>query len=46
MEFSTLLDDSHTSVVPPWGYFKSGYDMPPIEISVISDRYFCQSYWR
>ena len=40
MEFATLLDDSHTSVIPPWGQFKPGNDMPPIEISVINDRFY------
>ena len=40
MEFATLLEDSHTSVLPPWGYFKPGYDMPPIEIQVIEDKFY------
>jgi len=40
MEFATLLDDSHTSVIPPWGHFKPGYDMPPIEITVINDKFY------
>lgn len=40
MEFATLLDDSHTSVIPPWGHFKRGHDMPPIEIAVTDDRFF------
>ncbi|MFC1785360.1 S41 family peptidase, partial [Candidatus Neomarinimicrobiota bacterium] len=40
MEFATLLNDSHTSVIPPWGHFKPGNDMPPLEISVINDRFY------
>lgn len=40
MEFSTLLGNSHTSVLPPWGYFKPGHDMPPIEIAIIDDRFY------
>lgn len=40
MEFASLLEDSHTSVLPPWGYFKPGYDMPSIEIQVIDDKFY------
>jgi hypothetical protein len=40
MEFAALLDDSHTSVIPPWGHFKPGYDTPPVEISVIKDKFY------
>jgi len=39
MEFARLLDNSHTAVLPPWGYFEPGYDMPPIEVIVIDDRF-------
>ncbi len=38
-ELVALLKDSHTSVVPPWGHFKPGYDLPPIEVAVIDDRF-------
>lgn len=40
MEFSTLLDNSHTSVLPPWGYFKPGHDMPPLEVAIIADKFY------
>jgi carboxyl-terminal processing protease len=40
MEFASLLEDSHTYVLPPWGYFKPDYDMPPFEIVVINDRFY------
>lgn len=39
MEFATALDDGHTAVIPPWGYFTPGHDMPPIEIAVIEDKF-------
>ena len=34
-ELVTKLDDSHTSVLPPWGHFRPGFDYPPVEIRVI-----------
>ncbi len=40
MELVTLLQDSHTSVMPPWGYFKPGFDMPPVEVKVIGDKFY------
>ena len=40
MELSTLLNDSHTAVMPPWEYFKPGHDMPPVEVRVINDRFY------
>ena len=40
MELTTRLEDSHTSVLPPWGYFKPGYDFPALEIQVIEDRFY------
>lgn len=40
MELSTLLNDSHTAVLPPWEYFKPGWDMPPVEIRVIDGRFY------
>lgn len=38
-ELVALLKDSHTSIVPPWGHFKPGYDLPPIEVRVIEDKF-------
>lgn len=40
MELVALLKDSHTVVVPPWGHFKPGHDMPAFEIQIIDDRFF------
>lgn len=39
MEFVALLNDSHTSIAPPWGNFKPGFDMPPIELRVLNDKF-------
>jgi hypothetical protein len=39
MEFVVLLNDGHTTVIPPWGYFVPGYDMPPVEIAVVENRF-------
>ncbi|MFH1313631.1 MAG: S41 family peptidase [Candidatus Eisenbacteria bacterium] len=39
MEFAALLDDGHTAVIPPWGYFTPGYDTPPIEITVVEGKF-------
>lgn len=38
-EFVAMLKDSHTSIVAPWGHFKPGYDLPPIEVQVVEDRF-------
>ena len=40
MELTALLRDSHTEVIPPWGRFTPGFDIPPIEIKVINDKFF------
>jgi carboxyl-terminal processing protease len=40
MEYVSLLKDSHTSVLPPWGYFKPGFDMPPLELQVIDNKFY------
>lgn len=40
MELTALLRDSHTEVLPPWGRFTPGFDIPPIEIKVINDKFF------
>jgi len=40
MEFAALLRDGHTAVIPPWGYFTPGHDMPPLELAVIEQRFF------
>ena len=39
MEFVALLNDSHTSITPPWGHFKPDFDMPPIELRVMNDKF-------
>ena len=41
-ELTALLSDSHTEIIPPWGRFISGYDIPQIEIVVINDRFYIQ----
>ncbi len=38
-ELVTRLQDSHTSVLPPWGHFTPGYDYPPVEIRVVDGRF-------
>ena len=35
MEFAGLLEDGHTSVLPPWGYLRPDYDNPPLEVQVV-----------
>jgi C-terminal processing protease CtpA/Prc len=40
MELAALLKDSHTSVLPPWGYFKPDNDYPPVEIQVIEGAFY------
>jgi carboxyl-terminal processing protease len=35
MEFAGLLQDGHTSVLPPWGYMRPDYDNPPLEVQVV-----------
>ena len=40
MELVSLLKDSHTAVIPPWGRFVPGYDIPPVELHVIHDRFY------
>lgn len=35
MEFAGLLEDGHTSVLPPWEYFRPDYDNPPLEVQVV-----------
>jgi hypothetical protein len=39
LELVASLEDSHTSIVPPWGHFKPGFDLPPIEVQVVDDRF-------
>ena len=39
MEFVALLNDSHTSITPPWGPFKPNFDMPPIELRILNDKF-------
>jgi C-terminal processing protease CtpA/Prc len=40
MELAALLKDSHTSVLPPWGYFKPEHDYPPVEVQVIDGGFY------
>jgi len=40
MELVALLRDSHTEVIPPWGRFTPGYDIIPIEVMVIDDKFY------
>ena len=35
MEFAGLLEDGHTSVLPPWGYLRPDFDNPPVEVQVV-----------
>ncbi|MFC1800000.1 S41 family peptidase [Candidatus Eisenbacteria bacterium] len=35
MEFAGLLQDGHTSVLPPWMYLRPGYDNPPLEVQIV-----------
>jgi len=39
MEFAALLKDGHTAVVPPWMFVKPGYDVPPVELQVVEDKF-------
>lgn len=39
MEFAGLLNDGHTSVLPPWGYLRPDYDNPPVEVQVIENAF-------
>jgi carboxyl-terminal processing protease len=38
-ELVALLQDSHTRITPPWGHFKPGNDLPPIEVNVLDGRF-------
>jgi C-terminal processing protease CtpA/Prc len=40
LELVALLKDGHTSILPPWGYFKPGYDLAPIEVRVLKDHFY------
>ncbi|MCU0644378.1 MAG: hypothetical protein MUC94_08945, partial [bacterium] len=40
MELIVFLRDSHTEVIPPWGRFTPGYDMPPVEVKIINDKFY------
>jgi len=39
MEFAGLLNDGHTSVLPPWGYLRPDFDNPPLELQVVEDSF-------
>ncbi len=40
MELVARLRDSHTYVIPPWGRMTPGYDMPPLELGVMGDKFY------
>lgn len=40
LELTALLNDSHTEVIPPWGRFMPDYDIPPIEIGLIDEKFY------
>jgi C-terminal processing protease CtpA/Prc len=40
LELVALLKDGHTSVLPPWGYLKPGYDLAPIEVRILDDHFY------
>lgn len=39
-ELVTKLQDSHTLVLPPWGYLKPGWDFAPIEVRILDGRFY------
>lgn len=39
-ELVALLKDGHTSVLPPWGHFRPGHDLAPIEVRILDGRFF------
>lgn len=40
MEMVALLEDGHTRILPPWGYFKPGHDMAPLEVRIMDGRFY------
>lgn len=40
MELTALLRDSHTEIIPPWGRFVPDYDIPPVELIVVNNRFY------
>jgi C-terminal processing protease CtpA/Prc len=40
MELVALLEDGHTRILPPWGHLKPGYDLAPIEVRILRDRFY------
>jgi carboxyl-terminal processing protease len=40
LELVARLRDSHTYIIPPWGRMTPGYDMPPLEIGVVGERFY------
>lgn len=40
MELVARLQDSHTYVIPPWGRMTPGYDLPPMELGVMGDKFY------
>lgn len=39
MEFAGLLNDGHTSVLPPWGYLRPDFDNPPLEVQIVENAF-------
>ncbi len=40
MELIVFLRDSHTEIIPPWGRFTPGFDIPPVEVKIINDKFY------
>jgi carboxyl-terminal processing protease len=40
LELVALLRDGHTTLLPPWGHLKPGYDLAPIEVRILDDRFY------
>jgi C-terminal processing protease CtpA/Prc len=40
MELVARLGDSHTYVIPPWGRMTPGYDLPPMELGVMDEKFY------
>jgi len=40
LKLVALLEDGHTTILPPWGYFKPGYDLAPIEVRILDERFY------
>ncbi|MCK5148532.1 hypothetical protein KAR48_17385 [bacterium] len=38
-KFAALLQDGHSSVIPPWRFIKPGFDQPPVEIRIVNKKF-------